>query len=195
VVRADSRFRSVAEVVAAARARPGELTYSSAGTGTTTHMAAEYMKQMAGLDITHVPYRGSPQALTDMIGGQVDMNFNTINAVLAAVRNGQARAQATTGASRDPLLPEVPTFAELGFTGYAASNWLGFVVPAGTPPEIIERMAAGIRQVAGEPGFTDRIANAGMRAVLSTPAEFRASLGPEVVRWTDVARRAGVKAE
>jgi tripartite-type tricarboxylate transporter receptor subunit TctC len=195
VVRTASPFRSVEDVLAAARARPGELSYSSAGTGTSTHMAAEYMKQVAGVDIIHVPYRGSPQALTDMLGGQVDMNFNTVNAVVAAVRNGQARALATTGRTRDPLLADVPTFAEVGFTGYEASGWLGFVVPAGTPPEIVTRMSEGIRQVAGEAGFAERIAGAGMRPLNSSPAEFRAILAPEIARWTDVARRAGVTAE
>jgi tripartite-type tricarboxylate transporter receptor subunit TctC len=195
VVRSASPFRSVAEVLAAARARPGALTYSSAGTGTSTHMAAEYFKQMAGVDIVHVPYRGSPQALTDMLGGQVDMNFNTVNAVLAAVRGGQARALGSTGATRDPLLPEVPTLQELGFPAYEASGWLGFVVPAGTPPEIVARIGEAIRRVAAEQGFIERIASMGMRPTISTPEAFRAMLAPEIARWTEVARRANVKAE
>jgi tripartite-type tricarboxylate transporter receptor subunit TctC len=195
VVRSASPFRSVAEVLEAARARPGILTYASAGTGTSTHMAAEYFKQVAGVDITHVPYRGSPQALTDTLGGQVDMNFNTINAIVAAVRNGQARALGTTGATRDPLLPDVPTLQELGFPAFSASGWLGFVVPAGTPPEIIARIGEGMRRVAAEPGFAERIASIGMRPSISTPEQFRAILAPEIARWTEVARRAGVKAE
>lgn len=195
VVRADSPHRSVADVVAAARARPGALTYSSAGAGTSGHMAAEFFKQLAGIDITHVPYRGSPQALTDMLGGQVDMTMNTLNAVVAAVRNGQARALATTGATRDPLLADVPTLAEVGYAGYEASGWLGFVVPAGTPPEIIARMAESIQRVHADAGFRDRIAGAGMRPIISTPEAFRAILAPELARWRDVAQRAGVKPE
>ncbi|NKC30303.1 Bug family tripartite tricarboxylate transporter substrate binding protein [Falsiroseomonas selenitidurans] len=195
VVRTESPFRTVAALLAAARARPGGLSYSSAGTGTSTHMAAEFFKQTAGVDILHVPYRGSPQALTDMLGGQVDMNFNTVNAVVAAVRDGKARALATTGASRDPLLPDVPTFAEIGFTGYQASGWLGFVVPAGTPPAIVDRLAAAIAQVAALPGFAQRIASIGMKPTISTPAEFRAIIGPEIARWTRVARQAGVTVE
>jgi tripartite-type tricarboxylate transporter receptor subunit TctC len=195
VVRANSPFRTLSEVVEAARARPGILTYSSAGTGTSTHMAAEFFKQMAGVEIEHVPYRGSAPALTDMLGGQVDMNFNTINAVMTAVRNGQARALATTGATRDPLLPDTPTFAELGLTGYSASGWLGFVVPAATPPEIVSSIANAIRRVGSVPAFRERVASIGMRPLMSTPAEFRAIIGPEIARWTEVARLAGVKVE
>lgn len=195
VVRAASPFRNVSELLAAAKARPGALSYSSAGTGTSTHMAAEFLKQMAGVDILHVPYRGSPQALTDMLGGQVDMNFNTVNAVVSAVRDGTARALATTGATRDPLLPDVATFAELGFPNYRASGWLGFVVPAGTPQPIIAQLASAIAQVAAGPGFAERISSIGMKPTISTPAEFRALIGPEIARWTEVARLAGVQVE
>ncbi|MBU8539897.1 Bug family tripartite tricarboxylate transporter substrate binding protein [Falsiroseomonas tokyonensis] len=195
VVRTASPFRSVAEVIAAAKARPGQLSYSSAGTGTSTHMAAEFFKQMAGVDILHVPYRGSPQAVTDMLGGQVDMTFNTVNSVMTPVRDGAARALATTGATRDPLLPDVPTFAEVGLTGYRASGWLGFVVPAGTPPGIIGELASAIAQIAAQPGFAERIAAIGIKPTISTPAEFRAIIAPEIARWTEVARLAGVQVE
>jgi tripartite-type tricarboxylate transporter receptor subunit TctC len=195
VVRSASPFRSVADLLAAAKARPGTLSYSSAGTGTSTHMAAEFFKQMAGVDILHVPYRGSPQAVTDMLGGQVDMTFNTVNSVMTPVRDGAARALATTGTTRDPLLPDVPTFAEVGLTGYSASGWLGFVVPSGTPPAIITRLASAIAQIAAMPGFTERIASIGMKPTISTPAEFRAIIAPEIARWTEVARLAGVQVE
>lgn len=195
VVRADSPFRSVADVIAAAKARPGTLSYSSAGSGTSTHMAAEFFKQTAGVDILHVPYRGSAPAVTDMLGGQVSMTFNTVNAVMPPVRDGLARALATTGATRDPLLPNVPTFAEAGLPGYQASGWLGFVMPAGTSASIIGQMASAIAQVAAMPGFSDRIAAIGMKPIISTPAEFRAIIGPEIERWTQVARQAGVQVE
>ncbi|MGX9962930.1 Bug family tripartite tricarboxylate transporter substrate binding protein [Roseomonas sp. F4] len=195
VVRANSPFRSVADLLAAGKARPGTLTYSSAGTGTSTHMAAEFFKQMAGVDILHVPYRGSPQAVTDMLGGQVDMTFNTVNSVMTAVRDGAARALATTGATRDPLLPDVPTFSELGFPAYQASGWLGFVVPSGTSPAIISQLASAIAQVAAMPGFSERISAIGMKPTISTPAEFRAIIAPEIERWTQVARQAGVQVE
>ncbi len=195
VVRTASPFRGVADVVAAAKARPGELTYATPGSGTSGHMAGEFFKQMAGIDMTHVPYRGSPQALTDTLGGQVDMAMTTLNSVMTAVRNGQARVLATTGATRDPILPGVPTLAEVGFPGYEASGWLGFVVPAGTPPEIIARMSESIQRIAADTAFTDRITAAGMRPITSTPEAFRAILAPELARWRDVAQRAGVKPE
>jgi tripartite-type tricarboxylate transporter receptor subunit TctC len=195
VVRTASPFRSVADVVATAKARPGELTYATPGSGTSGHMAGEFFKQMAGIDLTHVPYRGSPQALTDTLGGQVEMAMTTLNSVVAAVRNGQARVLATTGSTRDPILPDVPTLAELGFPGYEASGWLGFVVPAGTPPDIIARMSESIQRIAADTAFTDRITAAGMRPIISTPEGFRAILAPELARWRDVAQRAGVKPE
>ncbi len=195
VVRTASPFRGVADVVAAAKARPGELTYATPGSGTSGHMAGEFFKQLAGIDMTHVPYRGSPQALTDTLGGQVDMAMTTLNSVMTAVRNGQARVLATTGATRDPILPGVPTLAEVGFPGYEASGWLGFVVPAGTPPEIIARMSESIQRIAADTAFTDRITAAGMRPIISTPEAFRAILAPELARWRDVAQRAGVKPE
>jgi tripartite-type tricarboxylate transporter receptor subunit TctC len=195
VVRTASPFRGVADVVAAAKARPGELTYATPGSGTSGHMAGEFFKQLAGIDMTHVPYRGSPQALTDTLGGQVDMAMTTLNSVMTAVRNGQARVLATTGATRDPILPGVPTLAEVGFPGYEASGWLGFVVPAGTPPEIIARMSESIQRIAADTAFTERITAAGMRPIISTPEAFRAILAPELARWRDVAQRAGVKPE
>jgi len=195
VVRADSPFRRAADVLAAAKAWPGGLSYSSAGIGTSTHMAAEFLKQMAGVDLLHVPYRGSSQALAGMLTGQVDMTFTTMNKAMAAVRGRAALALATTGATRDPVLPDVPTFAELGFPAYQASGWVGFVVPAGTPPDIVGELAGTIAQVAAQPGFARRIARIGLKPILSTPAAFRAILPPEIARWSEVARQAGVQLE
>ncbi|MDP3416308.1 tripartite tricarboxylate transporter substrate binding protein [Falsiroseomonas sp.] len=195
VVRADSPFRRATDVLAAAKAWPDGLSYSSGGIGSSTHMAAEFLQQMVGVDLLHVPYRGSPQALAGMLTGQVDMTFTTMNAAMAAVRGRAARALATTGATRDPLLPDVPTFAELGFPAYEASGWLGFVVPAGTPPDIVGELAGAIRQVAAQPGTARRVASLGIKPILSTPAAFRAILPPEIARWSEVARQAGVQLE
>jgi tripartite-type tricarboxylate transporter receptor subunit TctC len=192
-VRADSRFRSVADVVAAARARPGALNWASAGTGSSTHMAGELFRLTAGVDIVHVPYRGSPQAITDLLGGQVELTFNTINALLPGIRAGTLRALATTGQGRDPLLPEVPTFAEVGYPAYEASGWLGFAMPAGTPPAIVAAASAAIHQIAQTPRFREIISNAGMRPRASTAAEFAAFLPVEIRRWTDVVRRSGAR--
>jgi tripartite-type tricarboxylate transporter receptor subunit TctC len=192
-VRKDSPFGSVADVVAAAKARPGQLTWASAGSGTSTHMAGELFRLEAGVEIVHVPYRGSPAALTALLGGQVDMLFNTINSLLAAVRNDQIRALATTGRTRDPLLPSVPSFAEAGFAAYEASGWLGFAGPAGLPPEILRKLSDGIRQVTQSQGFQETMITAGMRPQSSTAPEFRDYMALEIGRWREIARRSGAR--
>jgi len=192
-VRSASPFHSVAEVVAAAKERPGQLTWASAGSGTSTHMAGELFRLIAEVDIVHVPYRGSPASLTDTLAGQVDMNFNTINTLLPAIRGGQIRALATTGQTRDPLLPDVPTFAEAGLHGYEASGWLGFAGPAGLPPEIVARISTSIAQVTTSQAFQDLMLVAGMRPQSSTAAQFRDYMQLEIGRWRDIARRSGAR--
>jgi tripartite-type tricarboxylate transporter receptor subunit TctC len=192
-VRKDSPFHSVADVVTAAKARPGQVTWASAGSGTSTHMAGELFRLEAGVDVVHVPYRGSPAALTALLGGQVDMLFNTINSLLAAVRNDQIRALASTGRSRDPLLPEVPSFVEAGFAAYEASGWLGFAGPAGLPPEILRKLSEGIRQVTQSQAFQDAMITAGMRPQSSSAQAFRDYMEVEIGRWRDIARRSGAK--
>ncbi|PWS38076.1 hypothetical protein DFH01_01865 [Falsiroseomonas bella] len=192
-VKADSPFRGVADVVAAAKARPGQLTWASAGSGTSTHMAGELFRLEAGVDVVHVPYRGSPAALTALLGGQVDMLFNTINSLLAAVRNDQIRALASTGRSRDPLLPDVPSFVEAGFAAYEASGWLGFAGPAGLPPEVLRKLSEGIRQVTRSEPFQQAMITAGMRPQSSTAQEFQDYMAVEIGRWRDIARRSGAK--
>lgn len=194
-VRADSPFRSVADVVAAARARPGQLTWASAGSGTSTHMAGELFRQVSGADIVHVPYRGSPPAVTDTLAGQVDMTFNTINALLPAIRDNRLRALATTGQSRDPLLPGVPTLAEAGYPAYEASGWLGFAGPAGIPPDIVARISASILQVTRSEAFQQTMINAGMRPRSADAAEFKAYIASEIGRWREIARRSGARME
>jgi tripartite-type tricarboxylate transporter receptor subunit TctC len=194
-VRVDSPLRSVADVVAAAKARPGQLTWASAGSGTSTHMAGELFRQVSGAEMVHVPYRGSPPAVTDTLAGQVDMTFNTINALMPSIRNDRLRALATTGQTRDPLLPEVPTFAEVGYPTYEAAGWLGFAGPAGMPPEIVQRISDSIRQVTESDGFQQTIINLGMRPRSSTAAEFRTYMESEIARWREVVRRSGARME
>jgi tripartite-type tricarboxylate transporter receptor subunit TctC len=192
-VRAASPFRAVVDVVAAARARPGQLTWASAGSGSSTHMAGELFRLVAGVDIVHVHYRGSPAALTDTLGGQVDMTFNTINTLLPAIRGGALRALATTGQGRDPLLPDVPSFAEVGYPAYEASGWLGFAAPAGTPPDLVARISAAIRQVTESEAFRRAILAAGMRPRSSGAQEFQDFMRVEIGRWAEIARRSGAR--
>lgn len=188
-VRAASPFRSVEDVVTAATARPQQLTWASAGSGTATQMAGELFAQTARIRLIHVPYRGSPPAITDLLGGQVDMTFNTINALLPGIRTGSIRALATTGRTRDPLLPEVPTFAETGYPGYEASGWIGFAAPLGVPVDIVAKLGADIRRVTASEAFERTIEQAGMRPRSSSPAEFRDYVREEIGRWGDVVRR------
>lgn len=192
-VRAASPFRNVADVVAAAQARPGHLTWASAGSGSSTHMAGELFRIVSGVEIVHVPYRGSPAALTDTLGGQVDMTFNTINTLLPAIRGGALRALATTGRTRDPLLPDVPTLAEVGYPAYEASGWLGFAGPAGLPPDLAARIGGAIHAVTSSTSFRDAILAAGMRPRSLSAAEFRAFLPAEIARWAEIARRSGAR--
>ncbi|MEO3472043.1 tripartite tricarboxylate transporter substrate-binding protein [Roseomonas sp. CAU 1739] len=192
-VRADSRFHSVADVVAAAKAAPSTLTWASAGSGSSTHMAGELFRLTAGVEIVHVPYRGSPPAVTDLLGGQVDMTFNTINALVAGIRDGRIRALATTGPTRDPLLPDVPTFAEIGYPAYEASGWIGFAMPAGTPPDIVAAASEAIRQATGSAPFQEIMMTAGMRPRSLSGADFAAFLPVEIRRWTDVVQRSGAR--
>lgn len=194
-VRDVSPFRSVADVVAAAKARPGQLTWASAGSGTSTHMAGELFRQVGGVDILHVPYRGSPPAVTDTLAGQVDMTFNTINALMPALRGGRLRALATTGQTRDPLLPLTPTFAEIGYPTYEAAGWLGFAGPVGMPPEIVQRISESIHQVTQSEAFKQTMGNVGMRPRSATSAEFRTYMESEIGRWREVARRSGARME
>lgn len=188
-VRAASPFRSVEDVVKAATARPQQLTWASAGSGTATQMAGELFAQTARVRMIHVPYRGSPPAITDLLGGQVDMTFNTINALLPGIQNGSIRALATTGQTRDPLLPDVPTFAETGYPGYEASGWIGFAAPLDTPAEIVAKLTADIRRVTTSESFRRTVEQAGMRPRSSTAAEFRDYVRGEIARWGDVVRR------
>ncbi|MFC0407088.1 tripartite tricarboxylate transporter substrate binding protein [Roseomonas elaeocarpi] len=192
-VKFDSPFRSVADVVAAAKAQPGMLTWASAGSGSSTHMAGELFRMTAGVDIVHVPYRGSPAAITDTLGGQVNMTFNTINAVLPSVMSGQMRALATTGQTRDPLLPDVPSFAEAGYPAYEASGWLGFVAPAGTPPEIVRSVSRAIQQITESEAFRKAIITAGMRPQSSSAQAFGDFMQVEIARWATVVRKSGAK--
>jgi tripartite-type tricarboxylate transporter receptor subunit TctC len=192
-VKDSAPFRSVADIVAAAKAQPGMLTWASAGSGSSTHMAGELFRMVADVDIVHVPYRGSPAAITDTLGGQVNMTFNTINAVLPSITAGQMRALATTGQTRDPLLPEVPCFAEVGYPAYEASGWLGFVAPAGTPSDILRKASLAVQQVTESDAFQKAIITAGMRPQSSTAQAFQDFLQVEIDRWAAVVRKSGAK--
>ena len=169
VVPKDSKFRSVGEIIAHAKANPGKLTYASPGHGSSPHMSAELFKYMAKVDITHVPYRGASPGYTDLIAGRIDMYFAVMASGLPLVQAGQLRALAVTTAKRQDAAPDVPTIAETGVPGYDMSSWFAFVVPAKTPPEIVRKVNADTVTVLGEPAIKARLDKLGVILVGSTP--------------------------
>lgn len=166
--------RSIGELIALAKARPGALTYASAGSGTAAHLFAELFKEMAGVDIVHVPYRGAGPAMVALLGGQVSMTFDVVLTTLEHIRAGRLRALAVTGARRSPVLPEVPTLQEAGLAGYDAVGWNGVFLPAGTPSAIRQRLAEAIRRALHRPEVRERIEQQGAEVVASRPEEFAA---------------------
>jgi tripartite-type tricarboxylate transporter receptor subunit TctC len=187
--------RTVKELLAFARARPGQLTYSSAGVGASGHLAGALFDTLTGTKMVHVPYKGSALALTDLIGGQVSLAFATSASVVPHVRSGRLRALASTGATRSPALPDLPTVAESGVPGYEASLWYGFLGPARIPPEIAQRLNAAIVSAVKQPDVHERLAAQGVDARTSTPEEFARLLAADVKRWATVIEKTGVRLE
>ena len=184
--------KSVMEFVAYAKAHPGKLTLASPGTGSTPHLAGELLKQMAGIEMTHVPYRGASPALNDLIPGRVDCYFGS-GALLENIRSGQLRGLAVTGAKRDPVAPELPTMAEAGVPGYEVSSWHGLFVPARTPPEIVRKMSVDTIAALADPLVKSKLEQAGYMVVGSSPDELKTLLKSEVDKWSAVIKTARIK--
>ena len=195
VVNASVPAKSVKELIAYAKANPGKLTYASSGSGTSLHLAAELFKEMAGVDIVHVPYKGSTAAHPDVMSGQVSMIFDTIPAVLPHIKSGKLRPLAVTGTKRSPLLPDLPTIADAGLPGYAASSWGGVLAPAGTPKATIDKLNAEMVAVLKQPDVQERLTGVGLEPVGSTPAEFEAFMKAEIAKWSKIIKDAGITAE
>lgn len=195
VVRADRPYKNVADILAAAKAQPGKLTFGSQGNGTSAHLAGELFKLNGKVNLTHVPYRGAGPAITDMLGGQIDMMFGTVAAVSPFIHTGKMRAIAVTTAERAPAIPNVPTIAESGLPGYAAESWYGLYVPAGTPPAIVARLNASAKRAVQSPVFQKRVAAEGLTVTAGEPAELDKYVRAETVRWSQVVRSANIKAE
>ena len=184
--------KTVADLIALARARPGQLNFASSGTGGNSHLSGELLKRMAGIELTHVPYKGAAPALTDVISGQVQLLFPTLPTVLTQLRAGRVRAIAVTSLKRSPALPEIPTIAESGVPGYEATNWYGVLAPASTPKTIVDAINAGILEALRSPAVADAITAQGADPVGSTPAEFATYLKSEVEKWSRLIRDAGI---
>jgi tripartite-type tricarboxylate transporter receptor subunit TctC len=185
--------KTLAELVALAKAQPGKLNYASSGPGTPYHMAGELFKAMAGVDIVHVPYRGSSGARTDLIAGQVQMMFDAVTTMNEHVKAGQVRALATSGRVRSTVFPDLPTVAEAGVPGYEATIWLGIMAPKGTPPAIVSRLNAAITRIVSRPDLRHAWSLEGAVAMSMTPDEFGRYLADDVVKWERVVRISGAK--
>lgn len=194
VVRADSPFVSVKDIVAAAKAKPGRLSYASQGAGTSAHLAGELFKNLTSTFITHIPYRGAGPALTDLLGGQVDMMFATAAAAGAFIESGKLRALAVTTANRSPatLLSKIPTVAESGVPGYVADSWYGLFVPAGTPAPVIARLNAAAKNAAQSEVFRKKVEAEGLVISAGTPDEFGRYVAAEELRWRRLVKAANI---
>jgi tripartite-type tricarboxylate transporter receptor subunit TctC len=195
VVSAALSAKSVQELVALARERPGALNYSSAGAGTTQHMAAELFKLRTGTNIVHVPYKGSAPALTALIAGEVQLSFSNTIAIHQHVRSGRLRALAVAGPKRTDVLPDVPTMKEAGVEGVEVPLWFGLLAPAGTPREVVQLLAANVAKAAHSPDLRQKLIDQGAEAVGNTPEEFRRQLDKEVAGWMEVVKVSGAKAD
>ena len=195
VVRPDRPYKSVNDLLAEARARPGKLTYGSYGNGTSAHLAAELLKNLAKVDITHIPYRGSSPAITDLLGGQIDMMLTTISSAAAHLDSGKLRALAVTSATRSPAYPDVPTLAEAGVKGYLAESWYGLYAPTGTPPEVIARLNHAVKAATATEAFRKRVESEGLVVSAGPPQELDRYVGAEIERWKKIVQDAHIKAD
>ena len=183
------------EFMALARARPGEINYATSGPGGSGHLAGELLRSMTKINIVHVPYRGQPPALNDLLAGQVQSMFGAPLAVVPHIRSGKIRALAVTGHKRSLAVPDVPTFDEAGLPGYDASTWNGIMVPTGTPRAVIERLHSEITKILRAPNTLERLAGDGSVAVASTPEVFAAFINAEHAKWSKVVREANIRVE
>jgi tripartite-type tricarboxylate transporter receptor subunit TctC len=196
VVGTSSSLRTLSDFVTLAKTKPGALTYASGGNGTPSHLASELLKRHAGIDVRHVPYKGIPAGLAAVMGEQVDIAFAGLATALPLVRSGRLRALATAGAQRLPALPDVPTIAEAGYPGCQQNEWYGVVAPAGTPPEVIGRLAAELARIMAQPEVQARLTHLGLYPVeRSGPEALGALIRAELPRWKEIVREAGIKAE
>lgn len=195
VVHPDLPVHSVAELIALAKQKPGELNYASAGIGSFQHLGGELFKVTAGVNIVHVPYKGGGPALTDVLGGYTKIMFSSLVQTVPFVNNGQLRALGTGGARRAEILPDVPTIAEAGVPGYEATNWWGIVAPAGTPPAIVAKLHDAITDVQNSDYTKKQFAAQGAEGVQMSSAEFGTFMVTEMNKWERVVKESGMKAE
>jgi tripartite-type tricarboxylate transporter receptor subunit TctC len=186
---------SVADLVALAKAKPGQLTYGSAGNGSSSHLSGALFESLAGVDMVHVPYKGSAPLLTDLLAGRVDATFDSFTVYEEHIRSGRVRALAVTSRNRMAALPQVPTLAESGLAGYEVSNWLGVLAPAGTPKEVVAGLHAAVGRAMADPGMRRQLTALGIEPASSTPEEFTALIRSEIPKWARIVKASGAKVE
>jgi tripartite-type tricarboxylate transporter receptor subunit TctC len=193
VVHPSVKARTLPELIALAKAQPGRLNYASSGNGTPYHMAGELFKHMAGVRITHIPYKGSSGARTDVVGGQVDMMFDAVTTMASMAKEGKVRGLATTGKARLPGTPDMPTVSEAGVPGYEATIWLGLMAPKGTPPEIVNRLNSEVRKIVAQPEVRNLWAGQGAVPMSMTVPEFQQHLTADIAKWANIVKISGAK--
>jgi tripartite-type tricarboxylate transporter receptor subunit TctC len=195
VINPEIPAKTVAELIALLKANPNKYTFASSGNGTSQHLSGELFKSMAGVQMQHIPYKGSPPALQDVVGGQVTMTFDNITTALPLAKSGKLRAIAVTTAKRSAVAPDIPTLAESGLVGFEVGSWQGVFAPAGTPSDIVKRLNAEIVKIINMPDVREKLLALGAEPVGDTPEQFGAYVKTEVVKWSDVVKKSGAKVD
>ena len=195
VTGADSPYKTLADVVAAAKAKPESINYASSGSGTVAHLATELLQKSAGVKFTHVPYKGASQGATDLIGGQIQMYMSSIPTLIGQIRNGKMRALAVTSAKRADDLPNVPTVAESGYKGFEAVTWFGVLGPANMPKDVVAKLNADFNKALKDADLQKKLSDQGADVAGSTPEQFATLIKDDIARWSKVVKESGAKVD
>jgi tripartite-type tricarboxylate transporter receptor subunit TctC len=193
VVSATSKYKTLAELVAAAKAKPGDVTFATPGNGTVAHLTGEMLQRAAGIKLQHIPYKGSAQAITDLVGGTIEVFMASVPTAMSHLKSGKMRALAVTSAKRSVTLPDVPTITEAGYKGFDANTWFGLVAPAGTPANVIARLNTEVNRVLQMPDVREKIRSEGGDALGGTPEAFGSLIKSDIVKWGKVVKESGAK--
>ena len=195
VVHPSIPVKSVKELIGFIKARPGRINFGSSGTGSSVHMSGEMLKVMAGLDMTHIPYKGNPQAVTDLMAGQIELMITNMPSVIPYIQSGRLRALAVTTKARSPALPDLPTMEEAGLPGYESSAWFGLVSPAAVPRDIVSKLNAEVMRIVGLEDVKRNLASQGAYPLAMTPDEFGAFMKAETAKWAKIVKASGARAD